>query len=284
MAQVTELEEHMSQHFICPISHRIMDMPVVSPSGHTYEQASILAWLERRAVDPLSLAPLRATSLYPNRALQEELLEQLHRLAEVDDVHVAAAAQTKLEAIRKVQGERPAQVQADAGQDISRLDMFVGRLTALSTWIGVLAWEQFLVFLTSFGTVLCLSLDTLETIRSRSGAKEARPPLLSSFLRIAALPSVEAPRHWHYFGRLTVSTLRCALLLPVALASNKWSPPYQEGSLTQKMPTLSYVFVCICDCTQRHNKLGLRKSLSSMVASTPGFYQCCGLCRIQAKF
>lgn len=211
-----ELEEHVSQQLVCPISHRIMDMPVVSPSGHTYDRASILAWLDRRAVDPLSSAPLRAASLYPNRALQEELLEQLQRLADSDDPPgLAAAARAKLEAVLSAQRERGPQ-QGGAGEEIARLDVLIGRLASLSTWLGMLAWEQFLVFLTSFGTVFCLSLDTLETIRSRSGGKEARPPLLASFLRIAVWPGLEPQRNWPSFGaRLTVATLRCALLLPV---------------------------------------------------------------------
>ncbi|CAE8582983.1 unnamed protein product, partial [Polarella glacialis] len=76
-----ELEDHLSQHLVCPISHRVMDLPVISPSGHSYERASILEWLARRPVDPLSLMPLAPSSLYANRALQEEIVEQLERLA-----------------------------------------------------------------------------------------------------------------------------------------------------------------------------------------------------------
>jgi len=208
-----ELEEHVSQQLICPISHRIMDVPVVTPSGHTYDRASISAWLERRAVDPLSLAPLHAASLYPNRALQEELLEQLQRLTASEDPHLAAAAQAKLGVVRGAQRQQSSQT--DAGEEVARLDLLLGSMASLSTWLEMLAWEQLLVFLTSFGTVLCLSLDTMDSIRSRTGSREARPPLLTNFLRMATWPGLQFPAHWSSFGRLTVMTLRCGLLLPV---------------------------------------------------------------------
>lgn len=207
-----ELEDQVSQQFICPISHRIMEMPVVSPSGHTYDQESILAWLARRAVDPLSLAPLQAASLYPNRALQAELLEQLERLAVSDDAHLAAAAATQLDHVRKAQRNQASQ--ADIGKEIARLDMLIGRLVSVSSWLGLLAWEQVLVFLTSFGSIMCVTLDTVDFIRSRAKGKEARPPLLTNFLQISVWPTLEPPRHWT-LARAAVVSLRCALLLPV---------------------------------------------------------------------
>jgi len=75
------LEDHLSQQLICPISHCIMECPVISPSGHTYDRASILEWLSRHPIDPLSLAPVVPSMLYPNRSLQNEIAEQLERLA-----------------------------------------------------------------------------------------------------------------------------------------------------------------------------------------------------------
>jgi hypothetical protein len=213
-----ELEEHLSQQFICPISHRIMDVPMITPCGHTYDRDSISAWLERRSVDPLSLQPLRLFSLYPNRALQEELLEQLQRLSASGDSHLAAAAKAKLDEVSRAKTERSGQAETDS--QLAKLDQILGRLVSLSVWLGRLAWEQALMLPTSYGALLCLSVDATQYLRSLvrpslSANKEVRVPLLKTFMHLAAWPGKDPPHHWSSGGRLTIASLRCALLLPV---------------------------------------------------------------------
>jgi len=228
-ASVVSLEEHMSAHLVCPISHCLMDEPVVAPSGHTYDRACIAAWLERRAVDPLSGAPLSPRALYPNRALQAELLEQLGRLAAVGDAALAAAAAVRLEAMRKATAGSCAG--AGARSEAGRLERFSDCCCCVAAWCGEFAREQALVFTTSLGALACLALDLRAgwhplggTLAWQAAALAAgseprgvrRPvPLLLTFFKLAAWPNVAAPKHWQWFSQVTLTTLRCMLLLPV---------------------------------------------------------------------
>eukprot|EP00747_Dinoflagellata_sp_TGD_P165787 gnl/TRDRNA2_/TRDRNA2_187629_c0_seq1.p1 gnl/TRDRNA2_/TRDRNA2_187629_c0~~gnl/TRDRNA2_/TRDRNA2_187629_c0_seq1.p1 ORF type:complete len:321 (-),score=38.82 gnl/TRDRNA2_/TRDRNA2_187629_c0_seq1:106-1068(-) len=229
----SELEDHMSQQLICPISHRVMELPMITPSGHTYDHESITAWLGRRAVDPLCGRPLTVSSLYPNRALQDEVAAQLERLAADADSRgeqrLADAARAKLV---RVTAARP---EALGGVQAGRLDKLADSFACCAAWWGILAWEQALVFTTSFGALGCLLVDALESTRNRPwvgklwvaraplgravgrGANEARPSpqLLTTFLRLAMLPSLAPPKHWQWMSWLTVQALRCSLILPV---------------------------------------------------------------------
>lgn len=214
-----ELEEHVSEQLICPISHRIMDFPVISPTGHTYDQASIAAWLRRRAVDPLSLTPLAPSSLYPNRAVQAEIVAQLQSVeaeaASSGDTRLAAAAQSRLK------GLQDARAEAMDSEDDCKLD----RLTSMcARWVavwGLIAWEQVLVFTSSFGCLLCLVYDGMMALGFRHRAAitsgdVARPvPLLAKFMRLTLSPAFPVPSHWGRLSKLTVVSLRCALVLPL---------------------------------------------------------------------
>mmetsp|Transcript_19839 Transcript_19839/g.43073 ORF Transcript_19839/g.43073 Transcript_19839/m.43073 type:complete len:387 (+) Transcript_19839:260-1420(+) len=80
-SDAVSLEDYVSPHLLCPISHSLMDNPVVAPSGHTYDADSIRTWLQKNPVDPLNRKPLSAVRLYPNRAIQDELIAQLEKLA-----------------------------------------------------------------------------------------------------------------------------------------------------------------------------------------------------------
>lgn len=212
------LEDLVSQHLICPISHRVMDYPVISPSGHTYDRSSIVEWLSRRPVDPLSLTLLAVSSLYPNRALQNEIVDQLERLVvqavAANDVPLADAARAKLGCVQAAIASEPACV------EIGVLDKAMNNCACWATWCGIIAWEQILVFTTSFGALLCLALDLSASLKVRKGviggSVSRQPPLLATFVRLAVFPMLAPPRHWRFFGRLTVIALRGVLLLPVA--------------------------------------------------------------------
>ena len=63
------------ESYCCPISGEIMEDPVITPSGITYDKKSIEQWLQKKAIDPLSKKPLKKEELIPNRALKESIIE-----------------------------------------------------------------------------------------------------------------------------------------------------------------------------------------------------------------
>eukprot|EP00416_Gambierdiscus_australes_P046625 CAMPEP_0171100730 /NCGR_PEP_ID=MMETSP0766_2-20121228/53128_1 /TAXON_ID=439317 /ORGANISM="Gambierdiscus australes, Strain CAWD 149" /LENGTH=323 /DNA_ID=CAMNT_0011560603 /DNA_START=115 /DNA_END=1083 /DNA_ORIENTATION=- len=213
-----DLEDHLSQNLICPISHRIMSCPVISPSGHSYDREPILHWLARRPVDPLSLTPLAAASLYPNRAIQSEVAKQLQllaaRAAAAGDARLAEVAQEKLRSVDD------AKVSVLAATDCFKgglLDRLLNHCACWATWWGILAWEQALVFSTSFGALFCLAIDAAHSVRRGMDLPtQASRPFLSTFVKLAVWPPMPPPQHWRTSGRLTVAALRGLLLLPVA--------------------------------------------------------------------
>ena len=68
--------------FLCPITHEIMDHPVLDCVGNCYEKAAIENWfrqcaiyLDRRRTSPLSNEELATADLLPNRALKSAIQE-----------------------------------------------------------------------------------------------------------------------------------------------------------------------------------------------------------------
>jgi len=59
--------------FLCPISFAVMLDPVVSPSGVTYDRASIDAWLSRNGREPATNRRLLSGELYPNLVLRQQI-------------------------------------------------------------------------------------------------------------------------------------------------------------------------------------------------------------------
>ncbi|GFR40428.1 hypothetical protein Agub_g1002 [Astrephomene gubernaculifera] len=55
----------------CPISHGLMRVPVVAPSGTTFEYEYIRKWAQQHNTDPVNGAPLAEADLYPNLALRD---------------------------------------------------------------------------------------------------------------------------------------------------------------------------------------------------------------------
>ncbi|GLC38935.1 hypothetical protein PLESTM_000797600 [Pleodorina starrii] len=55
----------------CPISHGLMRVPVVAPSGTTFEYDCIRRWAQRHNTDPVNGGPLAEGDLYPNLALRD---------------------------------------------------------------------------------------------------------------------------------------------------------------------------------------------------------------------
>ena len=63
------------ESFICPIYQTLMEDPVITPYGTTYERAAILSWLKKHNNDPLTKKKLTKEMLIPNYALRSAIQE-----------------------------------------------------------------------------------------------------------------------------------------------------------------------------------------------------------------
>ena len=61
--------------FICPINQTLMEDPVITPYGTTYERSAILNWLKRNKTDPLTKKSLSKEMLITNYALRSAIQE-----------------------------------------------------------------------------------------------------------------------------------------------------------------------------------------------------------------
>ena len=61
--------------FICPINQTLMEDPVITPYGTTYERSAILNWLKRNKTDPLTKKALSKEMLITNYALRSAIQE-----------------------------------------------------------------------------------------------------------------------------------------------------------------------------------------------------------------
>lgn len=68
-----QYDEEPPGYITCPISFEIMQDPVVTPTGYTYERANIVAEIQRSGLDPQTRAPLSQSDLRPNRQLAEAI-------------------------------------------------------------------------------------------------------------------------------------------------------------------------------------------------------------------
>jgi hypothetical protein len=65
--------------FVCPITHELMEDPVVTADGQTYERHAITAWFQTHCTSPLTGDRLEHTRLTPNvmaRSLIREWVER----------------------------------------------------------------------------------------------------------------------------------------------------------------------------------------------------------------
>jgi hypothetical protein len=60
-------------HFICPISLKIMDDPVMASDGFTYERVAIEEWLQKHSTSPSTKVELINKDLVCNRVLKKML-------------------------------------------------------------------------------------------------------------------------------------------------------------------------------------------------------------------
>jgi hypothetical protein len=61
--------------FKCPITHLLLEHPVITTGGNTYEYSAISAWLADKDTDPLTNERLRSKELVPNLLLRSQVQE-----------------------------------------------------------------------------------------------------------------------------------------------------------------------------------------------------------------
>lgn len=67
--------------YICPLSHAIMNDPIITPYGFSFERSAIKAHLSTSSTCPLTNKPLSKSDLIPNYALKSSIMEYLIRKA-----------------------------------------------------------------------------------------------------------------------------------------------------------------------------------------------------------
>ena len=70
-------ENEVIESMICPINQTIMNDPVVTPYGITYERSAIEEWLKKNNTDPIAKKPLTKEMLVTNYALKSVIKEYL---------------------------------------------------------------------------------------------------------------------------------------------------------------------------------------------------------------
>eukprot|EP00744_Colponema_vietnamica_P005242 GILI01007699.1.p1 GENE.GILI01007699.1~~GILI01007699.1.p1 ORF type:complete len:506 (-),score=153.71 GILI01007699.1:236-1753(-) len=66
--------------FVCALGGNTMKVPVTSPYGHTYEKDAIEQWIATKGqVCPITGKPLKVSDLQPNKALQNEIMQEVIR-------------------------------------------------------------------------------------------------------------------------------------------------------------------------------------------------------------
>ena len=73
------LEGNFIESLTCPITHQIMEDPVITKYGHTYERKEIENWIEKSGNDPLTKKPLTKNDIFPNFQLKN-LIEEYKKM------------------------------------------------------------------------------------------------------------------------------------------------------------------------------------------------------------
>ena len=67
------MTDSISQTFICPITHEIMENPVIDNEGNSYDNDAIINWLQNNNTSPITRNYLHQSHLKPNRALADTI-------------------------------------------------------------------------------------------------------------------------------------------------------------------------------------------------------------------
>ncbi|RLO03060.1 hypothetical protein DYB28_008052 [Aphanomyces astaci] len=85
------MEDHLHS-FVCPITHDVMEDPVVACDGHSYERASISMWFRDNNTSPITNASVHHKHLIPNHTLKKAINEFRERFAPFFDTESSTAA------------------------------------------------------------------------------------------------------------------------------------------------------------------------------------------------
>uniref|UniRef100_A0A6U7KI92 U-box domain-containing protein n=1 Tax=Haptolina brevifila TaxID=156173 RepID=A0A6U7KI92_9EUKA len=89
-------------HFYCAITQDIMQDPVKTSDGHTYDRSAILRWFEHAVTSPLTGLPLASTNLEPNTELRMQINDFVSNLTTA--AQPAATAATTADAMASAVG------------------------------------------------------------------------------------------------------------------------------------------------------------------------------------
>jgi tetratricopeptide (TPR) repeat protein len=83
VSKESEMDAYL-EHFMCPISLEIMEDPVMTVDGSSYERASIEAWFQKTDRDPLTNEIVTSKALIPNKTLKSAIqaARELQRVLE----------------------------------------------------------------------------------------------------------------------------------------------------------------------------------------------------------
>ncbi|KAL7563434.1 hypothetical protein ACA910_016530 [Epithemia clementina (nom. ined.)] len=70
---MSSLKEKVPSKFYCPLTLTIMEDPLMTREGHSYEKSAILTWLSTHDTSPLTREPLEVSQLLSNHALRSEI-------------------------------------------------------------------------------------------------------------------------------------------------------------------------------------------------------------------
>jgi len=73
-------EDVKYEAFVCPITQEIMEDPVITPQGMSFDRKAIIDWLSRNQRCPLTKKPLKKEDLITNYALKSSIQEYLKTL------------------------------------------------------------------------------------------------------------------------------------------------------------------------------------------------------------
>eukprot|EP00797_Seminavis_robusta_P031417 Sro681_g186360.2 (275) ;mRNA; f:12277-13101 len=63
-------------HFICPITHVLLQDPVIDHEGNTYERGAIMDWIQQHGDSPITRNPLCIEQLCDNTSLFEVIIQE----------------------------------------------------------------------------------------------------------------------------------------------------------------------------------------------------------------
>ena len=75
--------KEMKKEFICPITQKIMEEPVITPYGTTYEKKAIIDWIKKNKTDFQTKNLLTEDMLVTNHILKVEIKEYKDSLKEM---------------------------------------------------------------------------------------------------------------------------------------------------------------------------------------------------------